>query len=174
MVGCHDGIIEKCIFRHTDETGSTGIQAKGGCARLTFRGNRFESAGGRAVNIGGSTGLEFFRPPLKTLAGKPYSEAKDIVVEGNTFVGSGAPVAFVGVDGATVRFNTIYRPRKWALRILQENRAPGFVPSRGGVFEANVVVFRLEGWIEGGVNIRPGTLPATFRFARNLWYREDH
>src|SRR6185436_17236812 len=113
------------------------------------------------------TGLQFFRP-------KPQGyEARAIRVEGNTFIGSDAPVAFVGVDGAVVRFNTIYRPHKWALRILQETHAPGFVPSRGGVFEDNVVVFRLEGWIEGGVNIGPGTAPATFRFARNAWYCED-
>ena len=38
------------------------------------------------------------------------------------------PVAFVGVDGATVRHNTIYRPRRWGLRILQENRAAGLRP----------------------------------------------
>lgn len=171
MVGCHDGVIEKSVFRHTDESGSTGIQAKGGCSRLMFRGNRFESAGGRAINIGGSTGLEFFRPPLKSLAGKPFSEAKDIVVEGNTFIGAGAPVAFVGVDGATVRFNTIYHPKRWAMRILQETTAPGFVPSRNGVFADNIIVFAKD-W-GGAVNVGPNTAPNSFRFARNLWYCDD-
>ena len=172
MVGCHDGVITNSAFRHTDETGSTGIQAKGGCSRLTIRGNRFESAGGRAVNVGGSTGLEFFRPPLKSLAGKPFSEAQEIVVEGNTFLGAGAPVAFVGVDAATVRFNTIYRPKRWAFRILQETSSPGFVPSRKGVVTDNIVVFRSGDW-GGAVNVGPGTAPDTFRFARNLWYCED-
>jgi hypothetical protein len=172
MVGCHNGVIERCLFRHTDETGSTGIQAKGGCTRLTIRDNRFESAGGRAVNIGGSTGLEFFRPPLKSLAGKPLSEAKDLIVEGNIFIGGGTPVAFVGVDGATVRFNTIYRPKRWALRILQETVQPGFVPSRNGVFTDNIVAFRSDELAEA-VNIGPNTAPETFKFARNLWYCLD-
>jgi hypothetical protein len=115
-------------FRHTDTVGSTGVQGKGGTSQVIIRRNRFENAGGRAVNIGGSTGRQFFRPPLK--AGEAHCEAKDIRVEGNTFLGAGTPVAFVGVDGAIVRFNTIHHPKRWALRILQETRAPDFVPSR--------------------------------------------
>jgi hypothetical protein len=77
------------------------------------------------VNIGGSTGIPYFRPPLDQWpAGVPKSEARNIVVEGNTFIGSLSPICFVGVDGATVRFNTIYKPGKWAFRILQETTAP--------------------------------------------------
>ena len=80
-----------------------------------------------------------------------------------------APVAFVGVDGAVVRYNTIYRPARWALRILQETTLEGFVPSRGGVFTDNIVAFRSDEWVQGGVNIGPGTAPKTFTFARNFW-----
>jgi hypothetical protein len=82
-------------------------------------------------------------------------------------------VAFVGVDGAVVRFNTIYRPGRWALRILQETRHPTFVPSRNGEFADNLVVFRADEWAHGGVNVGPGTAPSTFRFARNWWYSTD-
>lgn len=171
MVGCHRGVIESNVFRHTDTVGSTGVQAKGGTSDLAIRCNRFENAGGRAVNIGGSTGLQFFRPPLRS--GEPHWEAKDIRVEGNTFIGGGAAVAFVGVDGALVRSNTIYHPKRWALRILQENRAPDFVPSRNGVFTDNRVSFDSRDWSEGGVNIGSGTAPQTFTFARNGWYCLD-
>lgn len=171
MVGCHNGLIESNLFHHSDTIGSTGVQAKGGTSRLIVRRNRFENAGGRAVNIGGSTGLQFFRPPLK--AGEEHFEAKDIRVEGNTFIGGGAPVAFVGVDGASVRFNTIYHPKRWAMRILQENREPGFVPSRKGEFSDNIVAFNSRDWAEGGVNIGSGTAPETFTFARNWWYCLD-
>lgn len=168
MVGCHRGIIEGCTLRHEPGlTGAAGVQAKGGSSEIVVRGNRFEHAGARAVNIGGSTGLQFFRP-----APQGY-EARDITVEGNVFVGSMAPVAFVGCDGATVRFNTIYLPGRWALRILQETREPGFVPARDGVFEDNIVVFRSDAWAAGGVNIGPDTAPETFRFARNMWYCVD-
>jgi parallel beta helix pectate lyase-like protein len=171
MVGCHKGVIEGCTLRMGREPsrsgGGTGVQAKGGSSDVLVRRNRFEDAGSRAVNLGGSTGLQFFRPKVQGY------EAKDIRVEGNTFTGSDSPVAFVGVDGGVVRFNTIYRPRRWAIRILQETREPGFVPSRNGRFEDNIVVFRSDGWSEGGVNIGSGTAPETFRFARNVWYCED-
>ncbi|MBI4585371.1 MAG: hypothetical protein HY717_15265 [Planctomycetes bacterium] len=139
--------------------------------RIAIRRNRFESAGGRAVNIGGSTGLEYFRPPLP--AGGERWEAKEIEVAGNTFIGGGAAVAFVGVDGAAARFNTIYRPKRWALRILQENRASGFVPSRRGEFTDNLIAFHSSEWAEGGVNIGPDTAPETFQFARNWWFCLD-
>ncbi len=170
MVGCHRGVIEGCTLRFTDDKGY-GVQAKGGCTDITVRRCRFEHAGSRAMQIGGSTGLQFFRPPLKP--GGEHAEARNITVEGCTFIGSEAAVSFVGVDGATVRFNTIYRPRRWAIRILQETRAEGFVPCRNGRFTDNLVVFRSGEWFEGGVNIGPLTAPQTFTFARNWWYCED-
>jgi hypothetical protein len=167
MVGCHNGVIDGCTFRGVTGDGANGVQAKGGSRDVTVRRCRFEDTGSRGVNIGGSTGLQFFRP-------RPQGyEAKDIRVEGNTFFGSQAPVAFVGVDGATVRFNTIYRPRRWALRILQETTAPGFVPSRNGVFTDNLIVFRSDE-LADAVNTGPHTAPETFRFARNWWYCLDN
>lgn len=166
MVGCHRGVIEGCRFEHATG-GATGPQCKGGTSEVVIRRCRLRGAIARGVNIGGSTGLQYFRP-----APQGY-EAREIVVEGNIFVGVQAPVAFVGCDGAVVRFNTIYHPRRWALRILQETRAEGFVPCRNGVVTDNIVVFRSDGWLEGGVNIGPATAPETFSFARNVWYCED-
>jgi hypothetical protein len=169
MVGCHRGVIEACTLRH-DGSGGSGVQAKGGSAQVTIRKCRFERAGSRAVNIGGSTDLQYFRPPL---AEPPHAEARAIVVEGCTFIGSEAPIAFVGVDGASVRFNTLYAPERWALRILQETTEPGFVACRRGEFAHNLVAFRSTQWSEGGVNVGPGTEPATFGFEGNWWYCVD-
>jgi hypothetical protein len=166
MVGCHRGVIQGCTFRHGDREGSNAVQTKGGSSEIVIRRCRFEHAGSRAVNIGGSTGLQFFRP-------KPQGyEAKDITVEGCTFIGSLAPIAFVGVDGALVRFNTIYRPRRWVLRILQETRKPEFVPCRRGQFTDNIIAFRSDE-VATTVNIGPDTAPETFTFARNFWYCLD-
>lgn len=170
MVGCHKGRIEGNTFRHTDAPGGNGVQMKGGCADIVVRKNRFENAGSRGINIGGSTGLEYFRPPLKD---PPHVEAKSITVEGNTFIGSDAAVAFVGVDGAVVRQNTIYLPKRWAIRILQETTEPGFVACRKGEFTRNLVVFRSTQWSEGGVNVGPNTEPKTFTFSKNFWYCVD-
>jgi len=171
LVGCHRGVIEGCVLRHTDTTGVAAIQCKGGSADIRIRRNRFDHAGQRAINLGGSTGLEFFRPKLP--AAGEHAEARNLRVEGNTFVGAQAAIAFVGVDGAVVRFNTFEVPGRWVLRILQQTRAPGFVPCRRGEFSDNVVIFDSAKWSEGGVNIGPGTAPETFVFARNWWLCVD-
>lgn len=172
MVGCHRGVIENCTIRHHPEPQNcTGVQGKGGTSDLVVRRNRFENAGGRSVNIGGSTGLQFFRPPL--VEGGEHSEARNIRVEGNTFIGSSSPIAFVGVDGAVVRFNTIEQPGRWVMRILQENKAAGFVPCRNAEFTDNIIAFSSTRWSEGGVNVGSGTASSTFKFARNWWYCVD-
>lgn len=166
MVGCHRGEIVGCTFRHGDTTGDSGVQAKGGSRDIVIRRCRFQHAGQRAVNLGGSTGLAFFRP-------RPEGyEAKDITVEDCTFDGSLTPVAFVGVDGATVRHNTIYRPRRWGFRILQETREPGFVPCRNGRFLENVVAYRSDE-MAVPINIGDATDPQSFTVARNAWYCLD-
>ncbi|MCC7493369.1 MAG: right-handed parallel beta-helix repeat-containing protein [Fimbriimonadaceae bacterium] len=167
MVGCRNGSIRQCSFGPARGDGANAIQAKGGSSAVTIQRCRFINAGGRALNLGGSTGLQFFRP-------RPAGyEARDLTVEGCFFEGSQAPLAFVGCDGATVRFNTFIQPTKWFARILQETTAPGFVPCRNGIVADNVIVFSAARWAEGGLNIGPQTAPETFRFARNLWYCSD-
>ena len=167
MVGCHRGVIERCTFRGKEGFDqATGPQMKGGSSGIVVRACRFVNGGSRAVNIGGSTGLQFFRPQDAAY------EAKDVTVERCTFIGSDAPVAFVGIDGAVFRHNTIYRPKRWALRILQETTGPRFVPSRNGRFYRNLVVFR-SGELREAVNIGPDTAPQTFQFRENFWYCED-
>jgi hypothetical protein len=166
MVGCHRVLVERCAFR-----GKAGfdqqiaVQAKGGSSDVAVRNCTFLNVGQRGVNLGGSTGLKLFRPP-----GVNY-EAKDVTVEGCRFVGGLAPVAFVGVDGAVVRYNTIYRPERWIVRILQENTAEAFVPSRGGRLERNLVVF--DSRLRFPINIGGKTEPKSFRFKENFWFAED-
>ena len=81
MVGSHQGLIERSLFQGNNDLAGSGIQAKGGTSDIVIRANRFESAGGRALNLGGSTGLEFFRPqPPGTV------EAQNLVAEGNKVI----------------------------------------------------------------------------------------
>lgn len=166
MVGCHNGVISGCEFCFRSEVFGNGVQTKGGSSDITIRQCRFDNAGSRAINIGGSTGSDYFRPRDATY------EARNITVEDNHFIGSMSPVAFVGVDGATVRFNTIYRPTRWAIRILQESQGDRFVPCRNGVFASNLVVYRAAD-VRSVVNVGGGTSPETFRFSANHWYCED-
>lgn len=166
MVGCHRGEIDHCTLTYEGDLAANGIQTKGGSSEIAIRYCRFEHAGSRALNIGGSTGLAYFRP-----RGANY-EARDILVEDCTLIGSTAPIAFVGVDGATVRYNTIYRPAKWIARILQESTGPQFLPCRNGRFEHNLIVFSAEE-VTTAVNVGSGTDPDSFHFANNYWHCLD-
>ena len=167
MVGCHGAFIDACTFRGKPGFGQQiAVQAKGGSSDVTVRGCTFIDVGERGVNLGGSTDPKVFRPQ-----GARY-EAKGVTVEGCRFVGGMAPVAFVGVDGATVRYNTIYRPERWVVRILQENTSEGMIASRNGRFERNLVVYRGE-QVRAPLNAGPKTEPASFVFRENLWFCED-
>ena len=166
MVGCHRGEIRNGTFRQfPSNTGGNGVQAKGGSTSIVVRGNRFEQAAARAVQIGGATSLTLFRPQPHA----PY-EAKDCLVERNVIVGGETAVAFANVDGSIFRFNTVYMPTRWPLRILQENKDASMVPSRRGVVTDNI-------WYGGpaitSINVGSGTDGASFSFARNWWYRSD-
>lgn len=164
MVGCHDGLFIDNVF---ERAGSNAIQAKGGTRRIRVERNRFVDAGLRGINIGGSTGLQFFRPQ-----GVTY-ESAEIWIYGNLFVRSQAPVAFVGTVNSRVVNNTFLYPEKWAIRILQETTEPGFVQCGDNVFSNNIVVL---GNVAANptVNIGGNTRPETFIFQNNLWYNVDN
>ncbi len=171
-VGCHQGAVAFNHFHDLQASGNS-VQTKGGSEDIEIHGNRFENAGERAVNMGGSTGFEFFRPPLDPNA--TNAEARDIRVTSNVFVGSFSPVALVGCTGCLVANNTMIDPEHWVFRVLQETESTGeytFAPSGENTISNNVVVYSraLVGVV---VNVGGGTAPETFTFSNNLWYAED-
>lgn len=166
LVGCHQGVISGCTFEGKEGfSQSNAVQIKGGSSDIRVKNNTFLRPGQRGVNIGGSTGLEFFRPSVT-----PY-EAYRVEVSHNRFVGSLAPIAWVNADGGHVHHNTIYHPEKWVARILQENRGAAFKPSRGGVFEQNLIVYNDA--VQIAINIGDMTAPDTFVFRGNAWFHSD-
>ncbi len=171
LVGCHGVVIEGCTFRGlSGHDQSSGVQVKGGSADVRIQACRFENAGQRAVNLGGSTGLAYFRPrvPDDAEPGSRY-EAENVTVEGCIMVGGDSAVAFVGSRGGVVRRCTIIGARRWAFRLLHENSDPRFAPSEGGVIEDCLIV-----WPDQAprtlINIGPGTRPESWRFGVNLWW----
>ena len=162
MVGCHHGVVEDCTFvGRVGFEQSNAVQLKGGTADVLVQCCLFRNAGERCINLGGSTGLQFFRPRVQGY------EATGITVAGNRFEGSPSPVAWVTADGGHVHHNTIVLPEKWVLRILQETQDAQFAPSHGGIFEDNLVFF--DGRVQVFVNVGPRTAPETFFFRRNVW-----
>lgn len=164
MVGCHWGLITNNSFYRL---GSNSIQAKGGTRYITITRNYFEDGGLRAMNLGGSTGLAFFRP-----LGVNY-EARDLEVHANVTVGSDAPVAYVSSQNVRVWNNTFYLPDRWVLRILQESGDTSFfLPASYGEFINNLIV--VDNDLRSTANIGPLTRPETFLFSNNLWWHLDN
>lgn len=160
MVGCHNGIIEKCRFING---GSNCIQAKGGTSLMEIRRNEFINGGQRAVNIGGSTGMEFFRP-----LDAEY-EAMHIGVYSNIFWGATAAAGFVGAYQCFFHQNTVVNPEKWSLRILQENNDIQLGQCSNNSVMNNIFYFS-DAAASPAINIGPNTIPESFFFSNNLWY----
>jgi len=166
MVGCHRGIVEDCTFVGREGfSQSNAVQLKGGTRHILVQTSLFKNAGQRAVNLGGSTGLQYFRPKVGDY------EAKDITIAGNRFIGGITPVAWVTADGGRVHHNTIVLPAKWILRILQESKDARFKPCHHGVFENNLIIY--DSKVQVFVNIGPRTASETFTFRRNAWHDLD-
>jgi hypothetical protein len=167
FVGCHKSLITGCIF--TGKPGysqHTGPQFKGGSEDILIEKCRFKDAGQRPIQAGGSTGMDYFRPP-----GAKY-EARRITIRENTIDGGMCATAFTGVDGAEFTGNTVSYQKKWIFRILQETKAGGFPPCRNVVVSNNSFVFqRTE--VREELNIGPDTAPETFRFENNRWLAKD-
>ncbi len=170
-VGCHAGLIHGNYF-HDQQAGGNAVQCKGGSEDLEIRNNLFEDSGPRGVNMGGSTGFEFFRPPLDPNG--VNAEARDIRVLSNVFRRGVTPFAFVGCVGCLAANNTIDSPERWVTRILQETTSTGqytFAPASDSRLVNNIVYF--NGDVTTAVNVGADTAPDTFTFANNLWYRYD-
>lgn len=169
LVGCHDVVIEGCILRGVKGyEQSSGIQTKGGSSGVTIIGCRFEDAGSRAVNLGGSTGLGYFRPPVpEDAAPGSRFEAERVRVERCVFLGGECAVAIVGARGAEVVACTIVGPRRWPFRLLQETTDPRFGRSEGALVAGCIIVADVLGT---PINIGHGTDPGAFRFEQNIWW----
>lgn len=169
-VGCHRGLLAGNDWH---DLSGNAVQNKGGSADIEIRANRMINAGERALNMGGSTGLVFFRPSLSTT--EPNAEARRISAIANVIEGSVSPIAFVGCVDCLAANNTIINPGNWILRILQETTSDGtyeFEACRDNRFVNNLVYFD-RGAISTYVNIGPDTAPGTFTFSNNLWYAHD-
>ncbi len=169
MVGCHDGLISGNSFL----SGGNAVQTKGGSENIEIHGNRFVQSNGRAANLGGSTGFEFFRPLLSTT--EDNAEARDIRLVANVFDRPAEAIAFVGCVDCLAANNTVYLPTMRIIRILQEtvsDETYTFLPASNGNVVNNVFFFtRAQVENDGrAINIGADTSADTFTYTNNLWY----
>jgi hypothetical protein len=169
-VGAHDGLLAGNTFR---EMSGNAVQVKGGSENVEIRGNHIVDGGARALNMGGSTGDPYFRPPLST--GSPNFEARDIRAVANIIEGATAAIAFVGCVDCLAANNTIVDPGNWIFRILQETTTHDgyeFLAASDGHVVNNLVYFERAA-LSTDVNVGPNTDSESFRFENNLWYAWD-
>ena len=164
MVGCHNGVIKNNRF---ENQGSNSIQAKGGSKNIRIAYNYFSNGGERTLNLGGSTNLRLFRPL------DARYEAARVTVYSNIFIGSDVPIAYVGCVQTEVLNNTIYLPKKWVIRILQETvDSSRFYPCGNNSFSNNIIYH--DGRVIVDCSIGPNTNPQSFSFSNNLWYHSQN
>jgi hypothetical protein len=169
-VGCHNGLLAGNSFR---EMSGNAVQAKGGSENIEIHGNTIVDGGARALNMGGSTGDAFFRPPLSTTS--PNFEARNIRAVANIIEGATAAIAFVGCVDCLAANNTIVDPQNWIFRILQETTTHDgyeFLPAQDGYAVNNLVYFERAA-LSTDVNVGPNTDANSFVFENNLWYAWD-
>ncbi len=169
-VGCHRALVARCRF---EQNSGNAVQAKGGTTDMEIRGCTMIDPGERGVNLGGSTGDAYFRPPLSET--EPNAEARRILVVNNLIVDATAAVAFVGCVDCLAANNTIVNPENWVARILQETSSDEtyiFEPASRGRFINNLVWFD-SSQLRTFINVGSDTAPETFTFANNLWYAHD-
>lgn len=166
-VGCHGGVIAGNYFH---DLAGNAVQCKGGSEDIEIRGNRFIECGERALNIGGSSGFQYFRAPLS--ATHPNFEARDIRVSANVIKGGVAALAFVGAVDCQAVNNTIITPHNWLIRILQETTSTGdytFSPC-GNNLVANNLFYYDGSDLSVAINVGSNTDPQSFTFTHNLWF----
>ena len=162
-------MVQGSYFQNGDTRGRVGVQAKGGSTDIVIRDNRFEHAGLRAVQIGGLTGPQYFRPQPP-----PGYEAKNITARGERDhrLRGGHRLRGCGYRSTVLAYNTIYQPdrvdphppgkHRPRVRALPQRRLHG---------QHHHSVY---GTVPTAVNGNSNTWPSTFQFARNWWYNLDN
>jgi hypothetical protein len=65
--------------------------------------------------------------------------------------------------------NTIYKPQRWVIRILQENKDTArFVKCANNIFRNNIIC--IDGQLRTACSTGAGTAPESFTFSNNLWF----
>jgi hypothetical protein len=167
LVGCHHVEIARCVI--TGKPGfsqNTGPQFKGGTSDVRMHHCRLVNAGERPIQVGGSTGLDYFRPKEADF------EARRIRIEDNFISGGTCAVAFTGAVDCSFTRNTVQDPAKWVLRVLQESRGERFLRCGDNRFSRNLIVFE-RSKVRGVVNVGPETRAETFIFEGNHWFARD-
>ena len=189
-VGSHHATV---AFNYVHHAIGHGMVFKGGCSDVDVYCNLLVDYGVRGVQMGQSTGKEFFRPPLHLLPANERYEAKNIRTYSNIFIGGGyeingrfegsSAIAFASSINCYAVNNTIINPTGQLFRILnneQQDESPSYpnaprLTDNGaaccGVVANNIFYYgKLR---NEAVNVGPSTKPETFIVRNNLFYNTE-
>ena len=164
MVGCHHGVITGNLFQ---DMPGTAVQTKGGSRHILIQGNHFKNIAKHAINAGGSTGLDYFRPA------KTDYEAKEIFIHANFIERSGlAAVGFYACHQCTFSHNTLIEPQLHIIHFMSFKSQRHNVNSQ---FINNAIHYKQRDMNNRGFIKFDPALPPTmqFTFANNYWHMLD-
>ena len=159
-------------YNYFHDSRRLSVKMKGGSADTNIFGNLFVNAGG-GVSMGQQTGSGLFRP---VLGNHPHegtgveTEARNIRVFSNIFIGGFAPFAFsTGVGNYAVN-NTIVLPNTSIIRIRNQNPGLNLIHDGGahsGVIANNI--FYYTDTISALISDSGDSFPETFPIENNLF-----
>ena len=162
FVGCDNAVVAY-NYIHSIDSGYA-IQLKGSSYHGDIHNNFFVNAGKRGVQMGGSTGADYYRPPLTD---STY-EARYIRTYSNIFINGEMPFLFSSSRDCFFVNNTVVNAGGNLFRTVKENNsvANGGNPHYNTV--ANNIFFNSgNGWVSGKVGDANG---ATNTLERNLFF----
>jgi hypothetical protein len=174
LLACEDVAITKSQFRGIeDHSQNCGVRARAGCDRVNISGCRFENAGDFVISMGGKSNPEDFVPPIPAdAASASLAEATRVQVEHCTIIGGLCAAAFIHAEHCNVQANTIVRPRRCALGLLNDSPDVRIKPTGPNVFGANLVFWQ-AGDIVRLAEVAEGVNGDALVLEPNLWWSNE-
>ena len=167
-VGCHYNTV---AYNYIHDVLGIGVSFKGGSYEADIFANLFVNIGTSAVNMGQTTGDDFFRPSLKK-DGTMY-EAHDIRTYSNIFIGGESSFSFICATNCYAVNNTVIMPRSFLFRVLNTDEADSRKLANAGSPHDNTIannIFYYGDSLRDPMNVGGKTSPATFVVQNNIFY----
>jgi hypothetical protein len=148
----------------------SGVRLRAGCANINILSNHFEDCGLTSICVGGASAVKDFR--AHSLQGATIGslfEARDVLIERNTIVGSSAAITFTHSERTNVRRNTIVHPLYYVFCLMQTSDFELVGGARRNTFSSNLIIWRPKD-LQSYFLIDEGVDLVTLRVDRNLWW----
>lgn len=163
--------IEHCTFTGRDDHSQMwGIRARSDCDLVSVNRCTFTRAAATCIQFGGKTELnELVLPAGPTPEPASLYQVSRSSIQHCLFVDSFCPVHFGNVDGITMRYNTVVRPKPWIISVVDDDDPTVLAPSRNILIGENIFVFDPAALTKLS-NIGLPADVTVLRLEENLWW----